>query len=388
MGHIQKKIIALVASVLLLPAVVLALNTIDTGFQIAHTTTAIDAHGVCQQLFSTDGKTYFVPTKTSNEWSIFRTQMPAAITASSCQMLQNATWENLGQILPGPIANSQSMTVGGYVYLFGGRTSSTGVTNAIYRASTAAPASWTSVGSLPGPVHSGQLYSDGAYIYLFGGRSGETAGDGTFLNTIYRASVSNPLSWSNTGYTLPSKLAYSQLVVPGDGFIYLLGGSASYQTYNNVIYRAPISNPLSWANTGATLPVTLGTSQAYVYGGYMYLFGGRTANNVYTSTIYRAATSNPLAWTAAGTLPFSMAFGTVEPIGDSLYFFGGYNGSSSAAVYKASFSNLLSWSLVAGNLPTGFDSTQAEIIGNHVYLISGGTDAAWATRYVYRARVQ
>jgi N-acetylneuraminic acid mutarotase len=284
------------------------------------------------------------------------------------------------------LANSQSDVIGGYVYLFGGRTSQTTVTGAIYRAPTSNPSAWVAAGNMPGPVHSGQYYNDGTYLYMFGGRSGETAGDTTYLNTIYRAPVSNPLSWTLAG-TLPSKWAYSQLVAPGDGYLYLLGGSPSYEVYSGTIYRAPVSNPLSWSAVGA-LPTTLTTSQAAVIGSYVYLFGGRTGTGVYVNTIYRAPVSNPLSWTAVGTLPMVLGFSSYVQIGDYIYLLGGYSGSSIQNVLRAPVINPLSWTNWTLQLPAGFDSSSAQVIGSYVYLMSGGQNTTWATQYVYRGTIQ
>ena len=350
-------------------------------------TKAITAFTVCKSIAnnSATGKALYVATNTALEWSSFYNLPPSGVTATACQTIQNASWVSLGNVLPQTIANSQTAVIGGFAYIFGGRISSTGVTPAIYRASTANMSSWTLVGNLPGPSHSGQLYNDGTYLYLFGGRSGETPGDGTYLNTIYKAPVANPIAWVDTGALMAGKLAYSQLVIPGDGYMYLLGGSPSYQVYSGEIYRAPVSNPLTWVDTGVSLPVTLTTSQAMVIGNFIYLFGGRTGNASYVTTIYRAPTSNPLSWTAVGNLPVGFAFSSLKQVGSTLYLMGGYNGSSLTSVYKADVSTPLSWSLDPAALPAGFDSSHPQIIGNNIYLLAGGNNSSWATQLVYRA---
>jgi hypothetical protein len=63
-------------------------------------------------------------------------------------------------------------------------------------------------------------------------------------------------------------------------------------------------NETGWVNTGATLPGNLGNSQAVIIGDYVYLFGGYTGSS-YTNVIYRAPLSNPTTgWTNTGaTLP-------------------------------------------------------------------------------------
>ena len=73
--------------------------------------------------------------------------------------------------------------------------------------------------------------------------------------------------------TLPEAFSSSQVAVIGN-YVYLLGGS-----YTNVIYRAPVSDPTNWTNTGATLPGNLAHSQVAVVGDYVYLFGGNNGSS-------------------------------------------------------------------------------------------------------------
>ena len=346
--------------------------------------------GVCKKVTnnSATGLSEYIPTASVAEWQSFVANPPAGVMVGACPTLQINSWVNLGTVLPGPLANSQSAVIGGYVYLFGGRTSQTTVSSVIYRAPTSNLSSWTAVGNLPGPVHSGQLYNDGTYLYLYGGRSGETSGDSTYLKTIYRAPVSNPVAWVDTGSVLPGKLAYSQLVVPGDGYLYLLGGGPAFNVWTNVIYRAPVSNPLNWSQVG-TLPVTLSTSHATIIGNYIYLFGGRDSAGNYVNTIWRAPVSNPLSWTNTGaTIPLKLGFSSLIQIGDYVYLIGGYDGSSIQNVFRAPLSNPLVWTNWTAQLPAGFDSSSPQIIGNYLYLMSGGQDSSWATQYVYRGTIQ
>ena len=83
---------------------------------------------------------------------------------------------------------------------------------------------------------------------------------------------------ATTTGTLPNTLSNSQVAIIGK-YVYLFGGSiVDNGIYSNAIYRAPISNPTKWVNTGATLPSVLGNSQVAIIGKYVYLFGGYTGN--------------------------------------------------------------------------------------------------------------
>jgi hypothetical protein len=84
-------------------------------------------------------------------------------------------------------------------------------------------------------------------------------------------------------------LILSQSVTVGD-YIYLFGGANSGGR-TNIIYRAPVSDPLSWVDTGSVLPGNLSESQLAVIGDYIYLFGGYNGS-VDVDVIYRAPTSN------------------------------------------------------------------------------------------------
>lgn len=52
---------------------------IDTG-----TTREVDEHGTCQRVTNNSGLSVFVPTKTTAEWSAFRSNLPGSVTLSAC----------------------------------------------------------------------------------------------------------------------------------------------------------------------------------------------------------------------------------------------------------------------------------------------------------------
>ncbi len=210
----------------------------------------------------------------ANDW----TDIAASGGGTTQYGLMESEFATSSGTLPGSLIRSQTAVIGDYVYLFGGYNSSAH-TNVIYRAPISNPTSWTNTGStLPGNLSRSQTAVIGDYVYLFGGNNGSAT------NVIYRAPVSDPTSWSNTGSTLPGNLSQSQTAVIGD-YVYLFGGNNGSAT--NVIYRAPISNPTSWTNTGNTLPGNFSLSQTAVIGDYVYLFGGFDGTT-YTSIIYRA----------------------------------------------------------------------------------------------------
>lgn len=77
----------------------LAINTVDTGYQIGNGSNAtIDAFGTCQVVTNNTGRTIFVSTRTANEWNSFLNHLPANVAAtpgcvivSGCMRLTGAT---------------------------------------------------------------------------------------------------------------------------------------------------------------------------------------------------------------------------------------------------------------------------------------------------------
>ena len=65
---------------------VYGINTTDTGFQVnaGVSNVTVDAWGTCNKVSNASAKNYFVPTKTSAEWTAFRNSLPANVTLSAC----------------------------------------------------------------------------------------------------------------------------------------------------------------------------------------------------------------------------------------------------------------------------------------------------------------
>jgi hypothetical protein len=314
---------------------------------------------------------YASATANSSGWS------PLSSVASVRYGLNESGWVDTGSTLPDSMNWSQVAVIGDYVYIFG---SSAG--SKIYRAPVSDPRSWVDTGStLPEAVWASQLSVIGDYIYLFGGRVGVSS----TTNKIYRAPVSNPLNWAETGSVLPSNVHYSQLVVVGD-YVYLLGGISNGANPGQ-IFRAPVSDPLSWVNTGSTLPSAPGNlhySQATVIGDYVYLFGGSFWGSSDTNKIYRAPVSNPLSWVDTGsTLPGAIQSSQVAVIGDYVYLLGGYSGGTTNKIYRAPTSNPLSWVDTALTLPGAVDSSSVAVVGDYAYLFGGRV----AGNKIYRASI-
>jgi|GEM_PF-3789826 len=81
-----KYLVALVvAGAVLIPAASWGINTVATGYQTTTSEVSVDAHSDCQKLSHTGSTSYFVPTKTSAEWTAFQNNKPSDVTVGDCQ---------------------------------------------------------------------------------------------------------------------------------------------------------------------------------------------------------------------------------------------------------------------------------------------------------------
>ena len=218
---------------------------------------------------------------------------------------------------------------------------------------------------LPYNIYDSQLAIIDGYVYLFGGGGS---------NKIFRATLDNPADWTDTGSTLPSIISNSQLAIV-DGYVYLFGGNNhstdGYGAINN-IYRAPTTNPLSWVDTGATLPKKIQDSQLTIVDGYIYLLGGRTDGYGATNNIFQAFTSDPLTWTTSPNTLYKPLYGShVSIIGETIYLFGGFTAAKTPTnnIFSAHLADLSNW-VIAGSLPFPTFNGQFVVIGTRGYLIA------------------
>jgi hypothetical protein len=288
-----------------------------------------------------------------------------------------------GKTLPTILSQYNSAVVGNTIYFFGGY-NGTVYTNTIYSAPVSDPTTWTDTGKkLPGITggFGNGVAIIGGYIYIF---------DGGGNGKIYRAPVSDPTTWVDTGKLAPES-DIDHIAVIGSN-IYMFGGYvAGVQT--NKIFIAPVSDPTTWTNTGKVLPSIVVVSQMATINGYIYIFGGYTGSG-YLNTIYRASTSDPTTWTtvAGKTLPntISHAAGSAV-IGDYIYIFGGYNGTTwnNSAIYSAPVSDPTTWTNTGNSLSvSGLGLSNPIVIGNYIYLM-GGYNGVSGVRVntIYRAPV-
>lgn len=293
------------------------------------------------------------------------------------------SWKTTRQVLPIYTCDAQIAVIDGYdgydgytgsIYLFGGQNS-----NKILQASLDNPATFVDTGAtLPTALAGSQLAILDGYIYLFGGTS--TAHFSSGVDTIFSASVNDPLTWTNHGSLLPNKLHHSQLAIV-DGYLYLMGGNENNKA-TNVILQAHTSNPLSWTNVGS-LPNNLYGSQLAIMDGYIVMMGGITDNNVPTANIYSAPLSSPTTWMIFGALPYPSFYGQFATIGAQGYLFTPTNGSASfTKILKCNTDNPFVWTDTLETIPGLVSQSQLAICYDRIFLYGGnGSTVIFANDY-------
>jgi N-acetylneuraminic acid mutarotase len=199
--------------------------------------------------------------------------------------------------------------IDGYIYLFGG-IETNHATASILRAAADDPLTWVDVSAnLPEPLYNSQLGIIDGYVYLFGGQ--------TFLNTatdtIYRASLSSPLVWSNYS-SLPYETCGAQFFTVGNKG-YLIGPTPDSGESFAKILRCRLSNPGQWIDTLKTVPGVLSQSKLAIIYDRLFLFGGSGSSVIFANN-YRAAYKfdlpNAIAYTDITRIQYNETFNKLD----------------------------------------------------------------------------
>ena len=94
-------------------------------------------------------------------------------------------------------------------------------------------------------------------------------------------------------------------------------------------FPTPTPGVCGWATSALPLPIA--DSAVTSLGGNLYSFGGTTTGNIRVANSYKF---DGTAWTSIASLPTALTAASAVTDGTSLYVVGGFNGSSTNAIYR------------------------------------------------------
>jgi N-acetylneuraminic acid mutarotase/glucose/arabinose dehydrogenase len=284
-------------------------------------------------------------------------------------------WETRAP-LSAPVLDAGGATVGGKLYVVGGKNGSTHLSSMhIYDPATN---SWTSGPAMPGPaVENPAMVAYNGKVYVFGGSTAP------FSGAVSDVRIFDPSSatWT-TSTPMPTARGGATAQVIGTK-IYVVGGmdadGASLATLE-------IFDPASgtWTS-GASLDTRRDNPGSAVSGGKLYVFGGRIRNadggvvdNTLTSVEMYEPTSN--AWVSNAPMPTGRRTMVVGTLNGKFQLIGGERKSDGSAFsaneeYDPATD---SWRPLKP-LPTPRHGAVVATINGVVYVVGGATDAAAGT---------
>jgi DNA-binding CsgD family transcriptional regulator len=246
----------------------------------------------------------------SQQQPVEQTSVPIAVEQAA---IEDQRW-NVRASLLSPRSNFAAVAYENQLYAIAGETPE-GITNSVERYDPEVD-SWVSLSLKEIPVADVQAVTVGGLIYVPGGRLSN--GDLTDIVEVY-----DPLEdqWERRA-SLPVPLsAYS--LVAYEGRIYLFGGWDG-QTYVDSVYQYVPSED-RWEQ-GTSMPTARGFSGAGVAGGRIFVFGGENEAGVLAANEeYRPESDveGGSPWTSKAGLPEGRSGMGVTSIGEILHIIGG-----------------------------------------------------------------
>ena len=311
--------------------------------------------------------------------------MPAgAVQAAS-------VWSSANR-LPVPLQNQVALTTGQYLYILGGKSTST--TGAVY-SSAASPTGqlgpWQRLNALPQPLYNHAGVAQNGYAVILGGL-GKTGAQ----SSVYSASFQpgGALSTWSTTTALPQAL-YDHVAVASGGFVWVLGGFSANGAPRSTVYAAAqTGGSLGPWTTEIPLPQAMGESGAAVANGYIYVVGGHAVSGSGggRATVYAAliGTGGALgAWKSLTPLPQARWDVGVIAVGGYLWAIGGYNSAAraTATVYRALLQtngSIGPWQSVP-SLPSAVAEHTVSAVQNDLFVAGSKTGATGASAAIYDA---
>ena len=178
--------------------------------------------------------------------------------------------------LPVNMSSGQAIITSTRIYMIGGTSDGLGVYSTDI-ASDGSLGTWIAETNLPANCNWAQAVVTNNRVYLMGNNT----------TTVYTAVIGGDGflgDWSAVSNSLPAPTRAAQAVIVNK-HIYLIGGHNPNGTFHTNVFHAPV-NPDgtigTWSYSNATLPASMGYSQALVTTSKIYLLGQQGANQVYS----------------------------------------------------------------------------------------------------------
>ena len=277
----------------------------------------------------------------------------------------------LSEVLPQGTYGACCATYGDYIYIFGGKTSSTRL-NTIYKFDCITKTITTLSVTLPKILSDTCCAIHNDNIYIFGGYSSDMS------KTIYKFNCTTE-TITTLSVILPQELYALTCSIYKDN-IYIFGGYNSSYTYSNSIYRFNCSNE-TITTLSIKLPQALYYACCATYYDNIYIFGGE-GNNGNLNTIYKFNCTDETISTLSTTLPQKL-YGAICSISDNnIYIFGGDNNRALDTIYKFDCVNEIITTLSA-ILPQVLWNSSCSSYNSNIFIFGGSNNSAVYSNKIY-----
>jgi N-acetylneuraminic acid mutarotase len=296
-------------------------------------------------------------------------------------------------------------TAEGYVYAFGGCTSS--MTAGSFTACTTFPtttnatevyqhnnggtgqtSAFSSMQAIPTAQAEHASLAYNGKLYVIGGCTAYTSGVCSAYSTEVKSNAINPDGTLNASWTtlnaLPSGRSAEQAVAY-NGYMYVIGGRSAGSAATGTVWYAPINSDGtlgSWVDSSSNYLPSGAERRSFgaaISNGYIYVGGGQDASNAYLSNVYYAqlsSTGSVGSW--ATTVAFTTARASLgmTAYNGVLYVVGGTNGTAQNDIQYAKLNTdgtVPSWSYTT-DIDRGLSYGQVAAANGYMYFI--GTDGA------------
>ena len=264
-----------------------------------------------------------------------------------------------------PIASSYNRVAKyeNYLYIFGGRNSSSNCINNCYKYNLETN-QYSSIANLPAPLMAFAIGIVGSNIYIFGGQNGATYYTNSYKYDIITDSYSEIRP-------LPSLISQAGYVTIGTD-IYIFGGQRAEGSVLNSCYKY---DTLTDTYTQlANMPIANRTITPVVVGTDIYIFGGLGSGG-YTNSCYKYDTLTD-AYTNLTSLPARLGHSSCGYINGKIYIFGGYGVSGGVATVYSYDINTNKFE-TENSMSRKIYNAGCICIDNKMYLVLGQTSGGY-----------